>query len=101
MARVPVYLLDLLEVPNKQTGTLAIKRQYQDIVVKAKDRMIRSGRWKLVYQPLQQGPVYQLFDMDNDAACKLNVIAQHPEVAAKLQNQLLAWMREGGENRGE
>ena len=93
-------LLDLLEVPNKQTGTLAIKRQYRDIVVKAKDRMIRSGRWKLVYQPLQQGPVYQLFDMDNDAGCKTNVIAQHPEVAAKLQDELLAWMREG-QSRGE
>jgi arylsulfatase A-like enzyme len=85
-------LLELLEVPDKQTGTLAIKREFQDIVVRAKDRMIRHGRWKLTYQPLKDGARYALFDLERDPDCLRDVAAQHPEILADLEARLLRWL---------
>lgn len=85
-------LLELLEVPNKHTGTLAIKPKYRDLVVEAKDRMIRVGRWKLVYQPLQDGVRYQLFDLETDPACTRNCLDNEPALVAALKEQLLDWI---------
>lgn len=87
-------LLELLEVPDKVSGTLAIKPQYRDIVAEAKDRMIRVGRWKLVYQPIEGGALYKLFDLDIDPACQQNRIADEPELVEALKQQLLAWVAE-------
>jgi arylsulfatase A-like enzyme/glycosyltransferase involved in cell wall biosynthesis len=88
-------LLELLEVPDKASGTLAIKPKYRDIVFEAKDRMIRVGRWKLVYQPLQDGALYQLFDLETDPACQHNRVTQQPELADTLKRQLLTWVNQG------
>ena len=88
-------LLELLEVPNKASGTLAIKPQYHDIVFEAKDRMIRVGRWKLVYQPIKDGALYKLFDLETDPACQYNRIADEPELAELMKQQLLLWVGQG------
>ncbi|MHB1332214.1 MAG: sulfatase-like hydrolase/transferase [Sulfuriferula sp.] len=85
-------LLELLEVPDKASGTLAIKPQYRGIVFEAKDRMIRVGRWKLVYQPVEGGTLYKLFDLETDPACHRNCLADKPELAEILKQQLLAWV---------
>ena len=85
-------LLELLEVPDKASGTLVIKPQYHDIVLEAKDRMIRIGRWKLVYQPAVGGALYKLFDLETDPACQHNRIADKSELAEAMKQQLLAWV---------
>ncbi|MEQ6341746.1 MAG: sulfatase-like hydrolase/transferase [Gammaproteobacteria bacterium] len=85
-------LPDLLEVPDKRNGTLAIKPEYQKIIVSAKDRMIRTERWKLTYQPMRNGEIYKLFDLLNDPGCYSNVLDLHPEVAEDLRQKLRAWM---------
>ena len=41
--------LELLDVPDPATGTLALKPEYRERIVLAKDRMVRDGRWKLEY----------------------------------------------------
>jgi hypothetical protein len=63
-------------------------------VLKAKDRMIRVGRWKLVYQPIEGGALYKLFDLDTDPACQNDRIQDEPELAEVLKQQLLAWVIE-------
>lgn len=85
-------LLDMLEIPNPNSGTMAIKPEYQNRIIAAKDRMIRSGRWKLVYQPLLEGELLRLFDLENDPECRRNVAAAQLEVTAQLWGQLQAWM---------
>ncbi|MHB1246458.1 MAG: sulfatase-like hydrolase/transferase [Sulfuriferula sp.] len=85
-------LLELLEVPDKHSGTLAIKQQYREIVCQAKDRMIRVGRWKLVFQPVEGGALYKLFDLETDPACQHNRALDEPEQTAVLKQQLLAWI---------
>jgi arylsulfatase A-like enzyme len=81
-------LLELIEVPNHGSGTLAIKPEYCETIFASKDRMIRRGRWKLVYQPLKSGYVLRLYDLEADAACQRDVAADNPEIQAALWQQL-------------
>ncbi|WP_324780168.1 sulfatase-like hydrolase/transferase [Thiobacillus sedimenti] len=81
-------LLELMEIPDRESGTLAIKAQYCDTILAAKDRMIRRGRWKLVYQPLEEGPSYRLFDLETDPECRRDLAAERAELAAALQSTL-------------
>ncbi len=85
-------LTDLLEIPDRASGTMALKREYQARVITAKDRMIREGRWKLVYQPLEHSHLLRLFDIDRDPGCKCDVIADHPYIGQSLWTKLQAWM---------
>jgi arylsulfatase A-like enzyme/glycosyltransferase involved in cell wall biosynthesis len=85
-------LLELLEIPDRLSGAFAIKAMYQATILQAKDRMLRNGRWKLTYQPLQTGSQFMLFDLEKDPACTLNVLLDHPEIAARLRCKLEAWL---------
>jgi len=85
-------LLELMEVPNRESGTLAIKPEYATRIMEAKDRMIRNGRWKLTYQPLSDGHLLQLFDVVADPMCKQNLIDQHADIADTLWQRLREWI---------
>ena len=85
-------LLELLDVPDPGTSTLALKPEYRDRVVLAKDRMVRDGRWKLVYQPLEGGMRVSLFDLAADPGCTTDLAAREPKVVARLWEELRAWM---------
>jgi arylsulfatase A-like enzyme len=85
-------LLDLMEVPDRESGTLAIKQEYSMRILEAKDRMIRSEQWKLTYQPLSDGHQLQLFDVVADPMCKQNVIDHHADIAAVLWQNLCMWI---------
>jgi arylsulfatase A-like enzyme len=85
-------LFDMLEVPVKKSGTLAIKEEFHSIVVQAKDRMIRQGQWKLTFQPMDEGHQLSLFNMDLDPECRQNLIMQEPEIADRLWQKLKAWL---------
>jgi N-acetylgalactosamine-6-sulfatase len=52
-------------------------------------RAIRQGRWKLVEQ-IASGERF-LFDLDADPTETQNLIAEHPELARSLHDQLDAW----------
>ncbi|QSA98437.1 sulfatase [Methylococcus sp. EFPC2] len=78
-------LPDLLEVPDKKVGTIAIKKEFRQRVIEAKDRMIRNDRWKLVRLPMREGPEFRLFDIQSDPDCRHNVIETFPDVAAALK----------------
>jgi arylsulfatase A-like enzyme/GT2 family glycosyltransferase len=86
-------LLELMEVPNRDSGTLAIKSKYHEIILCAKDRMIRHGRWKLVYQPLESGYLLRLFDLDTDPACQHDLSDTQPGVKAELWERLEKFIR--------
>ncbi|OYY61901.1 MAG: arylsulfatase [Hydrogenophilales bacterium 28-61-11] len=92
-------LLELLEVPNRASGTLAIKPEYCDAILRAKDRMIRHGRWKLVYQPLESGHLLRLFDLESDPACQHDVSAHHPQLKADLWARLQAFVQASRQRR--
>ena len=55
--------------------------------------MIRRGRWKLVYQPLENGYRLRLFDVEDDPGCMHDIIDAQPEVAQALSRRLRQWMK--------
>lgn len=89
-------VLELLEIVDKKSGALSIKPQYREIIVRAKSRLAREGRWALVYFPLENGEQYALYDLQTDLAMRHDVTAQHPEVAGRLKEKLREWMRSEG-----
>ena len=89
-------LLELMEVPVHASGTLALKDEYRQIILAAKDRMLRAGPWKLVYQPMQSGCRLLLFDLERDPACTRDLAAENPDVVARLWGRLQAWLDADG-----
>lgn len=86
-------LFELLDIPDDATGTMAVKATYAERVVIAKDRMLRKGRWKLVFQPLETGIRLTLYDLADDPACVHDLAAERPEVVAELWPDLATWIR--------
>ncbi len=86
-------LLELLEIPDKKAGTLAIKPDFLPLLNQAKDRMLRKGRWKLVYQPLRNGVACHLFDTKKDPSCNINVADEYPDIFEILISELIPWLR--------
>jgi arylsulfatase A-like enzyme len=85
-------LLELLEIPDRDNGSFAIKPQYHEIILAAKDRMLCNGRWKLTYQPLHDGCRLMLFNLENDPTCRHDVLADHRELADALWERLARWI---------
>ena len=73
---------------------ISLKTKYVEIIIAAKDRMVRVGDWKLTYQPLQDSAIYQLFNIREDPGCQRDVIDQHPRTAETLRSLLDRWMDE-------
>ena len=85
-------LLEMLQVPNKATGTMAISKAHTNRVIAAKDRMVRDEKWKLIYMPMKDDAVYMLFDMEKDPNGQRDVSQKHPEIFSKLKTSLVQWM---------
>jgi arylsulfatase A-like enzyme len=94
-------LLQLLDVPDDATGTLAIKSEFRGTVLTAKDRMVRDGRWKLVYQPLETGKRLTLYDVDADPDCTRDISDDFPVQVARLWSELRSWMAKDTAMRGD
>ena len=86
------HLPELLEVPNKHIGMISLKPEYVDIIIAAKDRMVRVGDWKLTYQPLTDGAIYRLFNIRDDPGCLRDVLEQYRQIAGELKCLLDGWM---------
>jgi arylsulfatase A-like enzyme len=73
-----------------------LRPEWQDMVVVAKHRALRTDRWKLLYRPTRQGPLLSLYDLAADPDERVDVAAAHPEVVAELRAQLDRWMTSDG-----
>jgi hypothetical protein len=93
-------LPDLLEVPDKHLGTIAINSSFYKLIIAAKDRMVRLGEWKLTYQPLVEGAIWRLFNVREDPDCRKDVLSSHPDIGATLRGLLEAWMKADAVSEG-
>ncbi|MCF6239526.1 MAG: sulfatase-like hydrolase/transferase, partial [Candidatus Marinimicrobia bacterium] len=84
-------VLDLLDV-SEDSGEITIKKDCLDLVNQARDRMIRRGKWKLVYFPLVNGVEYALYDLEQDPGCCHDVANLHLDVVSDLKRELLDWI---------
>ncbi|MDH5436546.1 MAG: sulfatase-like hydrolase/transferase, partial [Gammaproteobacteria bacterium] len=85
-------ILELLEIPDIDAGTLSIKEKYYALIISARDRMIRNDKWKLVYLPMKGADRYLLFDLESDKSCKYDVAEGNPDIVIKLKAILMTTM---------
>ena len=69
-----------------------LRPEWQDTVIVAKHRAIRTERWKLLYRPTRGGVRWSLYDLAADPDERADVLAAHPTVAAALKRKLQRWM---------
>ncbi|HMM75033.1 MAG TPA: sulfatase-like hydrolase/transferase [Gammaproteobacteria bacterium] len=89
-------IVELLDIPNPISGTLAIKPVHRPAIIAAKDRFVARGAWKLVYQPLQDGYQLSLFDTAADPACTQDLAARRPDVRDELWRELQRFLARDG-----
>jgi arylsulfatase A-like enzyme len=75
---------------------IVLKAEWQDMVVVAKHRSLRTRDWKLLYRPTRAGASWTLYDLKRDPAEEHDVAAAHPDVLAALRGELERWMTADG-----
>ncbi len=83
-------LPDLLAVPDKRVGTIALDPSRVDEILHAKDRAVIRGQWKLARLALKSGPRYLLFDMQTDPGCRCDLARVHPDIVENLKAESAA-----------
>jgi arylsulfatase A-like enzyme len=72
-----------------------LKPEYEKRLVDAKERMLRTERWKLIMTPRADGGRhFRLFHIAKDKHCERNIADQHPEVLAPMKRALERWVDE-------
>lgn len=67
---------DTLEVDPEFRHNLVLAPAYRDAVIKAKDRMVRTTRWKLIEIPGKTRPIRRLYDVLADPKQTKNLAGQ-------------------------
>ena len=87
---------DTLEVDADFDHNFVLRPKYRELVVSAKDRMVRTARWKLVEVPGKDAPIRRLYDMEQDPRQTTNLAGQGlPEEAALADLLARYWRGEG------
>jgi arylsulfatase A-like enzyme len=73
-----------------------LKPEWQDTVVVAKHRAVRTPEWKLLYRPTRGGALWTLYDLLHDPEERTDVAAAHPDVVSRLRSELIDWMTSDG-----
>ncbi len=81
-------IVELLYIPDKTTGTLAIKPEYLDQIERARDIAVCWRNWKLVRLALNPTPKYLLFNLASDPDCQEDVAPCYPKIVARLKQYL-------------
>ena len=69
-----------------------LRPEWQDTVIVAKHRAIRTDHWKLLYRPTRGGVRWSLYDLTKDPDERTDVLAKHADVTAALKQKLQRWM---------
>jgi len=72
-----------------------LRPEFEDAVVAAKQRCLRTVNWKLVLTPAADGTRhFRLHHLPTDPHCERNVANEHPEVLAAMRKALERWTDE-------
>lgn len=86
---------DTLEVDPAFDHNFVLRPALREKVIAAKDRMVRTRRWKLVEIPGRDAPIRRLYDMEADPAQAVNLAGRGlPEEAALAELLQRYWKGE-------
>jgi arylsulfatase A-like enzyme len=69
-----------------------LRPEWQDTVIVAKHRAVRTDRWKLLYRPTREGARLSLYDLANDPDEQRDVAAAHPAELADMAGKLRSFI---------
>ena len=90
-------IMRLTEIDSKHGSEIVLRKDMRLLTTVARHRMVRDGRYKLVYVPTRAGVRYLLFDTVADPGETIDVSAARPAVAQRLERELWRWMLEDTE----
>ncbi|MBN2038832.1 MAG: sulfatase [Spirochaetes bacterium] len=76
---------------------VVLKDEYRDKINLAKHRYIFDGRYKLIYMPLQDKIVYELYDTLKDPDEKRNIVSIDKHNFNRLRKRLFEWAARNGD----
>jgi arylsulfatase A-like enzyme len=84
----------LLTTDGSGEGRFVLNPALREKSLQMKERMIRTGRWKLVFTPGETRDIVRLFAVAGDPECREDVARRYPGTAEVLRRALWEWMRE-------
>jgi arylsulfatase A-like enzyme len=84
----------VLVTDGSAEGRFVLNPTLREEALQMKERMVRTGKWKLVFTPGESRDILRLFDVVGDPECRENVALRYPETAEVLRRALWEWMRE-------
>ncbi|MBN2403459.1 MAG: sulfatase [Spirochaetes bacterium] len=87
----------LSEVDMHFDKQIVLKDDYRDIINLAKHRYVFDGRYKLIYMPLRDKVIYELYDTLRDPEEKKNIAASDKKNFSRLRKTLLDWIGRNGD----
>ncbi|MEX1115333.1 MAG: sulfatase [Akkermansiaceae bacterium] len=86
---------ELTRIDKDYNYQFVLKAEYEDALVKAKQRCLKTRHWKLVCTPTAQGTRhFGLFNMAADPHGQTDLATSRPEVLAPMRTALERWMDE-------
>lgn len=79
---------DIVVPDLSDEARLVVPREALAAVMRAKDRALIRGPWKIVYRPLKSAPRVEMFDLRSDPHC-LNPLPPSPELSRLLREQIM------------
>jgi hypothetical protein len=84
----------LLKTDGSREGRFVLNPGLREGALQMKERMVRTGKWKLVFTPGETRDILRLFDLAGDPECREDVALRYPGTAEVLRRALWDWMRE-------
>ncbi len=94
VVRPPLPPMDELTfIDENDDYHFVLKPEYEQRLIAAKERMLRTERWKLIMTPRADGGRhFRLFHIIADKHCEHNVAKNHPQVLAAMASALERWV---------
>jgi arylsulfatase A-like enzyme len=85
-------ITQLSEVDMNFNKEISLNDDYRDIINLAKHRYVFDGRYKLIYMPLKDKILYELYDTERDPQEKNNIATTDRENFLRLKKMLFEWI---------
>jgi arylsulfatase A-like enzyme len=82
----------LSEIEKYFDDQIVLKYDYSDLINLAKHRYVFDGRYKLIYMPLKDKIVYELYDKQTDPLEKKNIAGTDGQNLSRMKKLLFEWV---------
>lgn len=86
---------ETLRIDRSFRSQFVLEERWHEPVLRAKDRMIRTPRWKLIRIEGERGPIWRLYDMREDPAQSRDRSKDGLTVFPLLRDRLERWIATG------